>query len=111
VSILKLNWFKILGLVLVQYLVGYLVFTFYLFFTWIFFGEGADSSLYTSQNEIIWAISPAIGATILNGYRISQGWETADIRKIQTYIAIQILFFVGYSVFTVERILTNGYHI
>jgi hypothetical protein len=98
-------------LTLLQCLVGYLVFIFYLFFTWIFFGEGADSLLYTTGNETLWAISPAIGATILNGYRIFQGVKTGDKRKIQTYIIIQLLFLIAYIPFTIIKISHNGYRI
>jgi len=110
-DLLKLSWLKILVLTLVQCLVGYLVFIFYLFFTWIFFGEGADSLLYTSSNKIVWALSPAIGATILNGYRISQGIKTADKKKIQTYIAIQLLFIFVYAIFTIVQLSHNRYRI
>jgi len=109
--LLKLNWVKILAIVLIQCLVGYSVFICYLFFTWFFFGEGANSLLYTSSNEIVWALLPVIGATILNGYRISQGLNTANKEKIQTYIIIQLLFFFAYVIFTIIKLSHHGYHI
>lgn len=110
-DLLKLNWLKILALTLVQCLAGYMVFISYLFFTWIFFGEGANSALYTSGNRIVWASSPAIGATILNIYRIIQGVNTADNTKVKTYIIIQLLFFIVYAIFTIIQFLHNGYRI
>jgi hypothetical protein len=90
---------------------GYFTFTFYLFFTWIFFGEGGDSLLYTKSNEIVWAISPAIGAAILNGYRVSQGLKMQNKEKVQTYIIIQLLFFLAYVIFTILKFSHHGYHI
>ena len=88
-DLLKLNWLKILTLTLIQCVVAFLVFIFYLFFTWVFFGEGGNSLLYTLSNKIVWALSPAVGATILNVYRIFQGIKTEDKIKIQTYKNIQ----------------------
>jgi hypothetical protein len=110
-DLLKPYWLKILALTLIQCLVGYLVFIFYLFFTWIFFGEGANSTLYTSGNKIVWALSPAIGPTILNIYRIIQGVKTADKAKVKTYIVIQLLFFIVYAIFTIVQFSHNGYRI
>src|ERR1700749_872436 len=108
---LKLNWVRIISITLIQCLVGFIVFMFYLFFSWMFLGEGADSLLYTSGNEIVWAISPFIGATILNGYRIFQANRANDKRKLQTYISIQILFTLAYMIFTIIKITHNGYRI
>jgi hypothetical protein len=101
---LKLNWFKIFALAVLQCIVGFLVSILYLSLIWIFFGEGGDSFLYTSGNKIICTILPAVGATILNGYRISQGMQKADKRKIQTYIAIQSIFFACYVLFTIIQL-------
>jgi len=108
---LKLNWLKIFLLALIQCLAGYLIFILYLLFTWIVFGEGSNSLLYTSGNRIIWAISPAIGATILNSYRIFQGIETANRRKKSNYIVIQSIFFVSYVIFTIIQFSHNRYRI
>ena len=77
----------------------------------MFFGEGGDSLLYTSSNETIWALSPAIGATILNAHRITQGLNTANKEKAQTYIIIQLLFLFAYVIFTIIKLSHHGYHI
>ncbi len=110
-DLFKLNWRKILTLTVIQCLGGYFVFMFYLFFTWMFFGEGGDSALYTLDNRIVWALSPALGATGINVYRIVQGVKLADKAKVKTYIIIQSLFFSVYLIFTVIQLSQNGYKI
>ena len=110
-KLLKLNWYKILAIVVIQCLVGYCVFIAYLLFSWMFLGEGGDSLLYTPSNKIVWALSPVIGATILNSHRISKGLNANDQNKVQTYSMIQLLFFIAYLIFTIVKLSNNGYRI
>jgi hypothetical protein len=108
---LNLYWPKAIGVLLIQVVIGLFVFWAYLMFTWIIFGEGADSLLYTEGNKYVWIASPIILPTLLNSYRMYNGMRNKNIKTFNTYVFIEVTLFLIYLAFEIWWGKTKGFHI
>jgi hypothetical protein len=92
-------------------LFGFMIVIIYPIFAWVFFGEGADSMLYTVWNTILWVLMPVLFQTLFNINRFVKAKRNNDIEKLNVYCLAQIALIVIYAPLMTWKYSTGGYHI
>jgi len=98
-------------LVIVQSLIVFFIFRLYPLFSMLFFGEGANSFLYTNSNAALWVITPIMSPSLLNLFRITESTANKNKQKTTAYIIIELILLVLYTAFVVWWALNKRFHI
>jgi len=93
-----LHLFKILAIEIAYFFfieLGYAV------FSMLAFGEGANSFMYSQENQIIYFILLFFPQSIFNMLKAKKYWNNSRIKSIN-YIITQIVFFIMIGFFVVS---------
>jgi hypothetical protein len=107
-KIINLIWLIIA--IILELLLGLIIFYSYPVISMLFFGEGAKSFMYSNFNGILWATSPIL-ILLFNVYMIFNSKRLMKEKIINNYKIISVIYSISYGLFILYWFINKGFRI
>jgi len=97
----KINFLFFFTVLIIELVIGLVLFRSYPLISMLFLGEGANSLLYSDFNSFLWLVSPYL-ILLFNFSCYLRAKSNEDIRRLTTYIVISISYAIlitGFVIF------------
>ena len=107
-KIINLIWLIIV--IILELLLGLIIFYSYPVISMLFFGEGAKSFLFSNFNGILWATSPIL-ILLFNVYMIFNSKRLMKEKIINNYKIISVVYSISFGFFILYWFINKGFRI
>jgi len=94
----NINLIWLIIAIILELLLGLIIFYSYPVISMLFFGEGAKSFMYSNFNGILWATSPIL-ILLFNVYMIFNSKRLMKEKIINNYKIISVIYSISYGLF------------
>jgi len=106
----NINLIWLIIAIILELLLGFIIFYSYPVISMLFFGEGAKSFMYSNFNGILWATSPIL-ILLFNVYMIFNSKRLMKEKIINNYKIISVVYSISYGLFILYWFINKGFRI
>ena len=106
----NINLIWLIIAIILELLLGLIIFYSYPVISMLFFGEGAKSFMYSNFNGILWATSPIL-ILLFNVYMIFNSKRLMKEKIINNYKIISVIYSISYGLFILYWFINKGFRI
>jgi len=106
----NINLIWLIIAIILELLLGLIIFYSYPVISMLFFGEGAKSLMYSNFNAILWATSPIL-ILLFNVYMIFNSKRLMKEKIINNYKIISVVYSISYGLFILYWFINKGFRI
>ena len=106
----NINLIWLIIAIILELLLGLIIFYSYPVISMLFFGEGAKSFMYSNFNGILWATSPIL-ILLFNVYMIFNSKRLMKEKIINNYKIISVVYSISYGLFILYWFINKGFRI
>jgi len=106
----NINLIWLIIAIILELLLGFIIFYSYPVISMLFFGEGAKSFMYSNFNGILWATSPIL-ILLFNVYLIFNSKRFLKEKIINNYKIISVVYSISYGLFILYWFINKGFKI
>ena len=104
----NINLIWLIIAIILELLLGLIIFYSYPVISMLFFGEGAKSFMYSNFNGILWATSPIL-ILLFNVYMIFNSKRLMKEKIINNYKIISVIYSISYGLFILFWFINKGF--
>ena len=96
VYVSKLDFFHLVKTIFAEAIYCLAIFYCYAIFSMLFFGEGANSFMYTPSNGFIYLGLIILPPSILNFYKFDKYYKNGELSKSKNYLLTEGILVIGF---------------